>query len=685
MPRERILLVESDSDTASRITQLLNSLGYIVAGRVSQGKSAVQKTQELKPSLVLMNIRIEGDLKITESARQIIEQFQIPVIFFSPNPDTLTLQNAMLAQAYGFITNPFDTSELKSNITLAAYKFKMEARLRESEERYALAVRAANDGIWDWNLKTNKIYYSPRWKQILGYKEDEIGDESEEWFKRVYGPDQKQVQTELVSHLRGHTSQFQIEYRMRHADGSILWVISRGLALRDSDGRAYRIVGSQTDIHARKLAEERLEFGALHDSLTGLPNRALFMDRLNNRLQRSRRNPEELFAVMFMDLDRFKVVNDSLGHTVGDQLLVITAQRLQKCLRIEDTVARLGGDEFAILIDRINEANDVLLVAERIKAHLVATTVLGSVERFPTASIGIVIHKGNYSNPEDLLRDADAAMYHAKSAGGNDHRLFDESMHADAVELIRLEGELERAVERSEWRVEYQPIYSLADQKIIGAEALVRWVHPRRGIIYPHDFIHIAEETGHVLAIGDYVMRAACQQARAWRELGHENFWVAVNISGRQFQDKKLVELIQNILAETGLPSNGLRLEITESVAMQDTEFTAQTLNELKNIGVGTSIDDFGTGYSSLNYLKALPLHTLKIDQSFIHDIQNANNKSLTMSIIHMARLLNLEIIAEGVEEEDQLAFLRSQACDNVQGYLLSRPVSGADFTKLLQ
>ncbi len=685
MQKERILLVESEVDTASRITQILSDLGYTITDRVSHGEKALRQAQESKPDVILMDIRTRGELKIAETAKQIIEQLQIPVIFFSPEPDTLTLQTAMTAQAYGYITNPFDKNELKSNITLAVYKHGMEAKLRESEERYALAVRAANDGIWDWNLKTNKIYYSPRWKEILGYKEDEIGDELEDWFKRIYESDQKKVQTELVSHLRGHTPQFQSEYRMVHANGSILWVLSRGLAVREADGRAYRIAGSQTDINARKLAEERLEYGALHDSLTGLPNRVLFTDRLNNRLQRSERNPHELFAVMFVDLDRFKVVNDSLGHAVGDQLLVTTAQRLQKSLRAEDTVARLGGDEFAILIDRINEVGDALRVAERIKAHLVATTVLGSVERFPTASIGIVIYQRNYSKPEELLRDADAAMYHAKSFGGNDYRVFDETMYANAIELIRLEGELERAVERREWQVDYQPIYSLFDRKIIGAEALVRWAHPKRGTLYPRDFIQVAEQTGHILAIGDHVLRSACQQVKTWRGLGMDQLWVSVNISGRQFQDKKLVEMITEALAENGLPSDSLRLEITESVAMRDAALTVRTLEELRNLGVNTFMDDFGTGYSSLNYLQTLPLRMLKIDQSFIQDVQNNSSKSLTMTIIHMAHLLNLEVIAEGVEEEAQLAFLRSQMCDNVQGNLLSRPLSGSEFTDLLK
>ena len=589
----------------------------------------------------------------------------------------------MLALAFGFISKPIETLELNSVITIAINKHNTERKLRESEQRYALAARAANDGIWDWDLKTNDIYFSTRWKRMLGYKSKEIGTNPNDWFKLVHSDDQKLIQSNLASHLKGLTDHFECEYRIRHSNGSYFWVLSRGLAVREEGNTPYRIAGSQSDITARKLAEQRLAHDAVHDALTGLPNRILFLDRLENRMERTKRNPNELFAIMFLDLDRFKVVNDSMGHAVGDQLLVTIAKRLKLCVRPNDTISRLGGDEFAILLDVVNDVSDTYLVADRIKGRLKTTTILGAVERSPTASIGIVLFSKEYNAAEELLRDADSAMYHAKAMGGNQHQLFDSTMHTSAVELIQLEGELKRAVERQEWLVYYQPIINLATGKPVGAEALVRWLHPQKGILPPQEFIRVAEETGLILSIGEYVLRTACLQVKAWREGGYPNFWVSVNISGRQFHNQNLTELVGNILSETGLPSDGLRLEITESVAIQDMEETIQVLKKMEALGISTSLDDFGTGYSSLSYLKQFPLKVLKIDQSFIQDVEtNKKNETLIITIISMARSLGLEVVAEGVEKEEQLTFLRTHNCGNVQGFLLSHPLSADDFSK---
>ncbi len=507
-----------------------------------------------------------------------------------------------------------------------------------------------------------------------------------EWFKRIHPDDRKQVQADLATHLRGAAPRFECEYRMQHANGAYLWVLSRGLAMRDGNGSAQRLAGSQSDITARKLAEERLAHDAVHDPLTGLPNRILFLDRLQNRLDRTKRNPDDLFAVMFIDLDRFKVVNDSLGHAFGDQLLITTGWRLQQCLRPQDTVSRLSGDEFAVLLDVVYNNNDTRRVAERIRGQLITTTLLGVVERSPTASIGIVMFNKNYTAAEDLLRDADLAMYYAKRSGGNQYQFFEGTMHTSAVELLQLEGELKHAVARKEWLIHYQPIISITSGKAVGAEALVRWLHPQRGILPPGEFIQVAEDTGLILPIGEYVLMTACKQAKIWRNAGHSKFWVSVNISARQFKNKDLVEVIARILEETGLDSDGLRLEITESVAVQNKEYTIKVLNELDAMGVYTSLDDFGTGYSSLSYLKQFPLRVLKVDQSFIQDIQhNQKNEALIKAIIGMARSLGLEVVGEGVEETAQLNFLRAEMCDQAQGFLLSRPIPAEDLGKLLE
>lgn len=686
MTKKRVLIVESESIEALDIINKLDSLGYIVAGQTDRGETAIQIIEETKPDLVLMDIHLKGDMNGIQAAEQIYTHFDIPIVFLSVQFDTLALQSAMMAQVYGFISKPFETHEMKSTMAMALYKHMMTRKLRESEERYALAVRAANDGIWDWDLKTNEVYYSIRWKEMLGYAEDEIGTDPNEWFKRIHPDNQKQVQASLASHLKRITPQFECEYQIQHSNGSYLWVLSRGLAVWDQSGIAYRMAGSQSDITSRKLAEKQLAYDALHDPLTGLPNRALFLDRLQNRIEHTKRNPNDLFAIMFVDLDRFKVVNDSLGHAAGDQLLSMVSMRLIQCMRPQDTLSRLGGDEFAILLDQVNEPDDVRRVADRIRGQLVKTTMLGTVERSPTASIGIVMYKKNYRTAEELLRDADSAMYHAKSLGGNQHQFFNDSMHTSAIELMRLEGELKRAVERKEWLVQYQPIVSLEDHKPIGAEALVRWNHPQSGIILPNNFISVAEETGLILPIGEYVLRTACLQAKSWREAGNPDFWVSVNVSGRQFRDINFIDRVAQILQETGLPGSGLHLEITESVAIRDMEYTIMALERFDTLGIKISLDDFGTGYSSLSYLKKFSLKVLKIDRSFIHDIQlNGKSESLITGIIAMARSLGMQVIAEGVEKEEQLEFLRAQKCDNVQGFLLGRPTFGAELTGLLK
>jgi diguanylate cyclase (GGDEF)-like protein/PAS domain S-box-containing protein len=686
MSQVRICIAEDVEAVTREITTSLEKLGYLVLGRADRSEAILPMVQEILPDLVFIEISIQREINGVEVGRQIQTDFDIPVIFISAHVDANTPEDAMPAQAYGFMVPPFEVHALDSTIAMALDKHQRIRKFRESEERYALAVRAANDGIWDWNLRTSEIYFSVRWKEMLGYRDDEIGAEVSEWLKRIHPDDQSQVRAALDTHLRDSTPHFECEYRIQHANGTYLWVLSRGTAMRDSNGSAYRLAGSQSNITARKLAEERLAHDAVHDALTGLPNRILFLDRLQNRLERTKRNPDEIFAVMFIDLDRFKVVNDSLGHAFGDQLLITTGWRLQQCLRPQDTVARLSGDEFAVLLDVVNNNHDIPGVAERIRAQLITTTLLGVVERSPTASIGVVMFNKNYTAAEDLLRDADLAMYHAKRLGGNQYQFFDETMHTIAVEQLQLEGELRHAVARKEWLVYYQPIISITSGEPVGAEALVRWMHPQRGILAPGEFIQVAEDTGLIVPIGEYVLRTACQQAKAWRDAGYSTFWVSVNISARQFRNKDLIEMIARILEETGLPSGGLRLEITESVAVQNTEYTIKIMNELDAMGVYTSLDDFGTGYSSLSYLKQFPLRVLKVDQSFIQDIQHSpKNEALIKAIIGMARSLGLEVVGEGVEKAEQLQFLRTQMCDQVQGFLFSRPIPAEELGKLLE
>jgi diguanylate cyclase (GGDEF)-like protein/PAS domain S-box-containing protein len=560
---------------------------------------------------------------------------------------------------------------------------RAEEALRESEERYALAARGANDGLWDWNLKTGEIYYSPRWKEMLGYSEGELGGSPEEWFSRVHPEDLSALQSELAAHRDGRTGHFEHEHRLRHRDGSYRWMLVRGIAVRDPQGVAYRMAGSLTDITERKETEARLMYDALHDPLTGLPNRAFFLTLLDRSIRRAKRRRDYLFAVLFIDLDRFKLVNDSLGHGVGDQLLVELARRLKSCLRPGDVVARLGGDEFTVLLDDIRDASDATRVAERILNELQAPFNLGGHEAFTTASIGIALSTEGHELPEYVLRDADTAMYRAKVRGKARYEMFDEAMHARAVAQLKLETDLRRALSRKEFRVQYQPIVELASGTITGFEALVRWEHPERGLVPPAEFIPVAEETGLVIPIGRFVLETACRQTAEWQRKypSYRDLSISVNLSVRHFQRPDLVEQIMEVLRDTKLPPRSLRLEITESVLMDDPDANKETIRALRERGVQVQIDDFGTGYSSLSYLQRFSVDTLKIDRSFI---AGGETWDIVQTIVGLARDLGVDVIAEGVETEEQRGRLRALHCHRAQGYLFCEPVDAEIAERML-
>jgi diguanylate cyclase (GGDEF)-like protein/PAS domain S-box-containing protein len=586
--------------------------------------------------------------------------------------------------ANDYVTKPIDFPVALARIaTHVAHRRAIEA-LRESEARYALAARGTNDGLWDWDLRAGVIYYSPRWKAMLGFDEHEIGTEPIEWLGRVHPEDAARLQTALDDHTRGTTPHFECEYRVLAKDENYRWMLSRGLAVRDTSGRATRMAGSQTDITGGKVV----------DPLTGLPNRLLFVDRLGRALERTRRNPVRHFAVMFLDLDRFKIVNDSLGHRCGDELLVGIAHRLEQSLRINDmvarmdggyTVARMGGDEFTILLEDLRSPADASLVAERILGELSRPFELGGHEVYTTASIGIAVSGDHYESPQDMLRDADMAMYCAKTGGKARFAVFDESMREKAVSRLRIENDLRRAIDRGELLVFYQPIHSIASRQVVGVEALVRWQHPELGLVGPTDFIPIAEESGLVVRIGEWVLRESCRQMSEWQRTHPQDppLLLCVNVSARQFAQADFVARVRQVLEETGINPRVLKLEITEGTIMNHPELAAAMIEQLRDLGVQISIDDFGTGYSSLSYLQKFAVDTVKIDQSFIKGMALNENLEIIRAIVQLAHTLKLDVVAEGVETEEQCGRLGALACEYGQGFFYSRPVDADTVSSL--
>jgi diguanylate cyclase (GGDEF)-like protein/PAS domain S-box-containing protein len=562
---------------------------------------------------------------------------------------------------------------------------RSEAALRQSEERYRELFENANDIVYTHDLHGNFTSLNKTGEHVTGYTRDEacrmnIAD--------VVAPEHFAHARQMLATKRGGEQSTRYELEIIAKDGRRV-PLEMSTRIVCKDGEPCGVQGIARDITERKQSESALRHIAFHDALTGLPNRALFTQQLRVAVEGARRESRTLFAVLFIDLDRFKVINDSLGHPLGDELLVALARRLEGTLRGGDTVARLGGDEFAILLNDLDRPEDALRVADRVLTEIGEPFQLGGHEVFTTASIGIALSTTGYTNEEEVLRDADTVMYRAKAGGSARYEVFDQRMHARVVAQLKLENDLRRAIERKEFRLHYQPIVSIESGRVTGFEALVRWQHPERGLVQPAEFIPTAEETGLIVPLGSWVLEAACRQMRAWHDLSplHRDLKLSVNLSGRQFAQADLLERITRVLAETRLDPRCLQLEITESVVMDNAKAIISLMGQLRALGLELAIDDFGTGYSSLSYLQRFPIHTLKIDRSFISERgeDDRDNAEIVRTIILLARNMGKEVVAEGVETEEQFARLRELECGYGQGYLFSRPQDAATTERLLR
>ena len=558
-------------------------------------------------------------------------------------------------------------------------------RLQESEERYELAARGTNDGIWDWDLRNDRVYYSLRWKDIVGAEKGESSDAPLFWLDRIHPDDRERFKAQMKLHVTEVTAHFLSEHRVLHAGGETIWILARGLALRDDQGTAVRIAGSITDITAQKRLEENLYRNALYDHETRLPNEALFMDRLKSAFDRTSRNVSYLFAVVSLELDRFDLMTESLKRKKVEELLRSIVERLADRLRSSDTFARMGESKFAILLDDVNSHEEAKRLFNEIQDEVSLPFQIGGTDLFVGANMGIAFSDSDYEEAEQLLRDAEVARYHAREKGSTGYEIYREFMQSHMRIKMKLETQLRIALQNMDFELYYQPIISLSKKRVVGLEALLRWEHPELGMISPAQFVPLAEETGMIRPIGEWALRTACLQLKAWSDTGPDPIYMAVNLSARQFQEEDLIELSKSCISQADIRPEQLILELTESAAMKDPEYAMDILQELRNIGFRIAIDDFGTGYSSLAYLKSMPADILKVDRSFIHDAhENEDSAAIAAAIIQLGRGLKRQVVAEGVETRGQLDFVRGHGCDLIQGYYFSRPLPAGQVAAFL-
>ena len=555
--------------------------------------------------------------------------------------------------------------------------------LQKTEELFILAARSSKVSIWNWEIgeKDKFTYYELGENMTI----NEIAYTLDSVKNNIHPENKKSVMEAIKEHLYGEKLYFECEFREKTKDGDYKWVLSRGKAIRDCDGKPIRFTGSNTDITELKNADEKIKYMANYDLLTSLPNRVLLNERISIAFSEVKINKSKI-ALLYLDLDNFKTVNDMLGHNYGDILLKDVSKKLEGCVSNSDTVSRLGGDEFAILLTNINEFNYIIEIVEKINSLFKNPYVLNCKEFFITASIGITVYPDDGDKAEILMKNADTAMYSAKKLGKNGYQFYNETMKNKVIERIEMENNLRYAIERDELIVYYQPQIDLKNGRISGFEALIRWNSPSKGMISPMEFIPIAEETGLIIPIGEWVLHTACKQTKLWQDKGYYPFNIAINLSAKQFRQANLVEIINNIIVETGINPKDVELEITETMAMENINDTIKTLDRLKNNGITIALDDFGTGYSSLNYLKKLPIDILKIDKDFIYEIADQQNQDEIVNIIiSLAHSMNLKVVAEGVETVDKLDFLKQHNCDKVQGYYFSKPLNKEDTENLLK
>ena len=677
---ELILVIDDEELTRMFVRQTLEAAGFAVA-EAEDGDAGLAISGELNPDLIMLDVLMPGrdGFEVCTALRQLTQHADTPVLIMTGLEDADSVDRAYQVGATDFITKPIRWDLLPHRIRYILRATRTMEALAASQTKLVEAQRIARLTTWEWDIEKGIVSWTDAAFHELGLAEKES---SIDVFWNLVHPDDRQVvRLAFIAALKAQKA-FNHDYRVILPNGAIKHFHGQSQTQYGADGRAIYMIGSAQDITERKRMEDEVRKLALYDSLTGLPNRVLFREELDRALLRAQRNAS-LIGVLFLDLDNFKRVNDSLGHENGDRLLREIATRIRQCARGDEVVARFGGDEFTMFTGPLKNADDVSKVAQRIVNALAEPIQLEAQELYASTSIGISIFPTDACETGDLIKNADTAMYAAKGVGRNCFRFYDRSMNESTLAKLEFEGAMRRGLARGEFILHYQPRIDTRTDSVVGCEALIRWNHPDRGFIAPLEFIGIAEESGFIISIGKWVIEHACWRQRAWRDMGMPRIPISVNLSALHFARPEIVTDICEVLTRHGLDGHDLELEVTETVFLQDTEASATILRDLSSLGVKLVIDDFGVGFSSLNYLQRLPVSTLKIDRSFVrHTPTNPRNAAITKAIVAMAKSLELNVVAEGVETDEEKEFLMRIGCYEMQGFLFGRPMPEGEFAE---
>jgi len=687
MKSNRLMIVEDEVLVSKDISSRLIHMGYEVCCSAGKGSEAIKKALDHKPDLILMDIHLRDNIDGIEAAGIIHQSYDVPIIFCTAYSNTETLERAKITAPYGYILKPFDNRELEINIEIALYKHRAEKELRETQERLNTTLRNINEGVIATDTEGRAFLVNTVAESLVGLQVGETKGipitqmletkDFETGSQNLDLLDQVLTKGESIWNVR--------QYLVRRNGSEVPIEISAN-AIRANRNEIIGMVISIRDISQQINFERKIRHNAFFDSLTNLPNRTLFLDRVGHAISRAQQSRNYSFAVLFIDLDQFRVINEGLGHRAGDELIIDVSHRIGDTLNHADTLSRFSGDIFAVLLDNIKSIEDVMDTCNQIQNDFSTGFTVDHRAIDISSSMGIVLHKSSYLHAEDMMRDADTAMHRAKTQAKGAYVVFDHEMHNNALRYIEWREEMQKAIDDEAFEVYYQPIISPACAKVHSLEALLRWKSDKYGYVSPAEFIPIAEDAGLICAIGEWVMNSVCQQINTWQRDHNLKLKVAVNLSANQFEQESLPSQISEILAQHAVPAELFAVEVTEGVAMKNIDSSIKTLQELKSSGISISIDDFGTGYSSLAYLKQFPINTLKIDRSFVVDItHSSDDQAIAQAIIALGQKLQLNVLAEGVETKEQLEFLMNNGCELIQGHYFCKAMPASEIPAYLQ